>query len=104
MGLWCLALLLIPMKTKKMDEDIPYILKVVPITCMCANSNILSLSHTHTHIYTLGNLRSQSFLILMGDRVVCGPLVFILPYTSHCNISLSCSMALYVACLHVFDV
>ena len=32
MGLRCLALLFIPMKCKRMDDNIPYIAKVVPVS------------------------------------------------------------------------
>ena len=34
MALRCLALLFAPIKTKKLEEDIPFIMKVVPVSCI----------------------------------------------------------------------
>ena len=32
MALRCLALLFAPIKTKKLDDDVPYILKIIPVS------------------------------------------------------------------------
>ena len=65
MGLRCLALLFVPMKCKKMEESIPYIAKVVPV------SYIVCKVHKFCYVYYLGlvqvyhrcgNFRGHKFL------------------------------------------
>ena len=40
MVLHCLSLLFAPMKTKKLEEDIPYVIKIVPVSLFGLTSAI----------------------------------------------------------------
>ena len=49
LALRCLALLFAPMKTKKLEENIPYIMKVVPVSCAHTVSILCTLINTPTY-------------------------------------------------------
>lgn len=62
MGLRCLALLLIPMKNKQMDDNIPFITKVVPVSCVLAEHRVQILSWLSSWRSVEGVVKTKDYM------------------------------------------